>query len=798
MKRNCLDFLFSSLLFLAGIAGILLTASCTREVSEPEVKETENVLVYGNGEPVPINSVVYLADNDRVYTIYFSPRKGVTTLASMRAEDDYISISTRTPVGAIDVCSTGNSLSYQEIVASEPTAENVTSSYVSVALDASSASMNVDIVMADGKTLKASYEGLCYPANTNRPDVITLDSEIFFYWYGMPSGVDNVYNYYLALTNLDSWSGSLMGGNFEPHGAGYILTLDFYGEESDNWARFPTGTFTESGAKTPMTYYSGAQNSFVTYCDGQGNVIDYPLTGDPVTIDSNVDGTYTVTASYYDTDKVRTLTYTGTLPIANGVISSTWPMLGRDFYFDGFPKDGMIGDGSATYYGDDYGAGTGRIEIMLNDVKQSNNLDGGAIMSVVLFGPTFNDVKDLRIEDGTYEVNASYGNMTCMPGTEVDLSSLGIPGTIPYGTYVTYNDGSSSGLISFATGGTMTSRLVDPSSDTYRLEFDLVTLDGYKILGGFEGTLAIENASAGDGNDGTTNLETNVELDLEYHDYAICSPRNQIYMVASGLDPIQPVESIWNGTVFPHSDQKCAYQVFDIGVSSGTYVPDRFFPETGRLQTGDIIRFEFIVPYGTGDMITPGTYQMAQERYAQLMVPGVCLPGYASTDGTDGFRYVRLKEITGSGYPTGLRDDLKTQVGTDQWGNPIYGLDEENPNPWFGTDVNIVGMNKPGQDLFACAYSGSVTVEKAPGGDGWFTFKFDVADVLNHKITGTWTGPVYLNGDPSAPVKENPVHTVDPSEGGSAASEFKAPVSPSALGYDVKGLLVFPGKRLDF
>ena len=503
-----------------------------------------------------------------------------------------------------------------------------------------------------------------------------------------------------------------------------------------------------------------------------------------------------MTASYYDTDKVRTLTYTGTLPIANGVISSTWPMLGRDFYFDGFPKDGMSGDGSATYYGDDYGAGTGRIEIMLNDVKQSNNLDGGAIMSVVLFGPTFNDVKDLRIEDGTYEVNASYGNMTCMPGTEVDLSSLGIPGTIPYGTYVTYNDGSSSGLISFATGGTMTSRLVDPSSDTYRLEFDLVTLDGYKILGGFEGTLAIENASAGDGNDGTTNLETNVELDLEYHDYAICSPRNQIYMVASGLDPIQPVESIWNGTVFPHSDQKCAYQVFDIGVSSGTYVPDRLFPETGRLQTGDIIRFEFIVPYGTGDMITPGTYQMAQERYAQLMVPGVCLPGYASTDGTDGFRYVRLKEITGSGYPDGLRDDLKTQVGTDQWGNPIYGFDEE--NPWFGTDVNIVGMNKPGQDLFACAYSGSVTVEKAPGGDGWFTFKIDVADVLNHKITGTWTGPVYLNGDPSAPVKENPVHTVDPSQGGSAASEFKAPVSPSALGYDVKGLLVFPGKRLDF
>ena len=42
---------------------------------------------------------------------------------------------------------------------------------------------------------------------------------------------------------------------------------------------------------------------------------------------------------------------------------------------------------------------------------------------------------------------------------------------------------------------------------------------------------------------------------------------------------------------------------------------------------------------------------------------------------------------------------------------------------------------------YASLYTGTVVVEKAVGGDNWFSFK----------ITGTWTGPVYL-GNSDTPV----------------------------------------------
>ena len=52
---------------------------------------------------------------------------------------------------------------------------------------------------------------------------------------------------------------------------------------------------------------------------------------------------------------------------------------------------------------------------------------------------------------------------------------------------------------------------------------------------------------------------------------------------------------------------------------------------------------------------------------------------------------------------------------------------------------------------YASLYTGTVVVEKAEGGDNWFSFTIDGEDVLHHKITGKWTGPVYL-GNSDTPV----------------------------------------------
>ena len=47
---------------------------------------------------------------------------------------------------------------------------------------------------------------------------------------------------------------------------------------------------------------------------------------------------------------------------------------------------------------------------------------------------------------------------------------------------------------------------------------------------------------------------------------------------------------------------------------------------------------------------------------------------------------------------------------------------------------------------YASVYEGTVTIEKADGGDNYFTFTIDGEDVLHHKIRGSWIGPVYFGG----------------------------------------------------
>lgn len=67
----------------------------------------QNTISYNNVE-TPIGSVVYTVDEkSRVYSIYFSPTKGLFDLEGILLADDYILITTPSPTGEIDLIASG-------------------------------------------------------------------------------------------------------------------------------------------------------------------------------------------------------------------------------------------------------------------------------------------------------------------------------------------------------------------------------------------------------------------------------------------------------------------------------------------------------------------------------------------------------------------------------------------------------------------------------------------------------------------------------------------------------------------
>lgn len=761
--KNYPCFLVYMVAAVSALAGML--SSCTSNEDPAPGLRGGNAFVYGDTEN-SIESVVYTVDADKVYTFYFSPTKGLVDLDAMLLADDYIKIVTNTPTGEIDLTSAGNSLVYKNLEVSSATADKVSRKSLSLQLTSTTTlEMNLDVAMTDGTSLLAAYDGLCFNGETGA-DAITLDKQIFFYYMGDAENGAGTSNYYLAVTNLEDWQGS--GENFKPLSEGYILTLDFYGEKGDDWTAFPDGTFTESSGHEAQTYYSASAYSFVTYCAASGTSTDLKLTGEPVTVTRNDNGTVTVTAEFIDVDgNDRTITFTGELNISNGTFTSYLPQIGKDVYFDGIPTEERPGMGAtANYYGDLYGVGSGLIEVLMYDTATANNIPGGYAMTVTFCTNTFNDTKNLRIPEGTYQVNETMGQFTALPGSEVEIPLFAM--VVPSGTYASYTDETETGYYSYASGGTIK---VSQSGDSgyYTLEFDLVTRDGYTITGAYNGDIEISDQSKDDGNDGSTNLEENVEMDLSYLPSASCFPRDQIY--AAGLGMID-VDDIDNAELFTPVGQACGYQVIDIGAATGYFEPNPLFPERGKLHEGDVIRMDLLVEPGTEDRITPGTYTVTSNRYPAQMKPGVCVRGYTGTEGNDGTRYLALKNAIGNGFPYGLADEYKT----DEYRDEYFMIDGP---------LNIASVDK-----FACIYEGTVTISKSDKGENWYTFDIDGKDVLKHTISGTWTGPVYLNGDTSSPVLPS---------GMPAVSSVSYDNHVSALGMlKSAGLSTCPARRVSF
>lgn len=684
-----------------------MLASCSSDDSDGGAASlAENTFVYGNVQN-DIKSVVYTYDQQgRVYTFYFSPTPGLVTPDAMLLADDYILIETNAPSGDVALGTGVNTLQYKTVSVSAESSDATrsASSLYLLLTSTTTVKMTLNVTTESGETLKGDYNGLCvfYTEEEVGEQVAPLDTQIFARYQGTIQAAGTV-NYYLAVTNT-KYEGS--GTSFELTEEGYALVLDIYGTAGESWQDMPYGTFTESDSNADHTYFS--DYSSVVYVNAAGEKQTMPLVGNVTIAKDETSGEVTINATYLDSDyKEHDIVYKGSLRITNGMLNTNLPQLASDLTIDGY-------DCQAVYLGDYFSTGSGMMQIVIQDWNMMDQKLGGAGVTLVVFGRKFNDPKDICLEQHTYYASETLEQYTWLPGTEVTLMGM----AFPFGTYALYDDGSSSGLYTYGSTGSID---IAEVANGYKITFDLITADGFSVKGSYEGPIYIEDQSNDNEDDGSSTLESDLELDLSKHTSAKCTPSDDwIYVGGRGykdISDIYNVDPAAPGATNP--EYRCSYQYIEIGTEAGLYKPDPDYNDPGKLDPTDIFRIDLLVKEGQGNMISPGTYTVVRERFPVQMYPGVCLGGY-QTEAHEGTRWLYIDSVIGNGKPTYYKDDKYEGI-----------------NIW---------LNRPSMTGYASLYTGTVTVEEAANGE--FTFTIDGEDVLHHKITGSWTGPVYLqNGE---------------------------------------------------
>ena len=666
---------------LCAIAACLMLASNSCKKDEvPNVETLTNQFCF-NGVTNDIQSVLYEYDNlNGVYTFFISPSKGIEDIEAMLNANDYIKITSSVANGEIDLTSEGNSLSYMDFSISSAESSGIEYSELSLVLDSNNLRLSLSAKKNSGDELRAEYHGTCTNVSENH---ITLDRAVMSFYMGKESELEN---YYIVLTNAEF---KLDGNEYSLESEGYALQMDLYVDNAGFVLDLPEGEYGSSSTASNFTYSD--KFSGIMMKDAAGNVSELiPLT-DKVVIEASGNNTYTISASFVQDGTTYSVSFSGELPMENADFNPSLPQIGEDLDFKGFYAE-------AVYEGNILENGTGLMEIVIYDENWENRISPGYGMTLVLLHDLFLDSKKSRVMPGEYTVSSSLEHSTCITTEEINIMGL----VMPLGSYVMKNDGTENAEYAYVAGGNIT---VSENGMNTVIDGTILTPDGYTVKIYFDGPIGITDNSKDD-NDGSTTLEKDLALDLDYLPTAYCTPKTDIWVKGLGTIPVEDLT-----TVTPPAEEACGYQIIDIGMATG------FYDEDGILVEGDIIRLDLLVNPGDEGKITVGTYTVTPNRYPASFRPGVAPRGYQGMEGNLGTRYMDIANAIGSGDIDG------------------DGVVEEN-----------VPLNIPTQAGFACLYEGTVTISKAAGGENYYTFEIDGMDVLKHKITGSWTGPVCLMG----------------------------------------------------
>ncbi len=162
---------------------------------------------------------------------------------------------------------------------------------------------------------------------------------------------------------------------------------------------------------------------------------------------------------------------------------------------------------------------------------------------------------------------------------------------------------------------------------------------------------------------------------------------DQVYIQGIGYKPI--------------SSYGCGLQFINIGIE---WVGDHLEDFVDREPGGDIIRLELVTEPGKENEITPGTYEVTEQRWPEFIKPGVMMRGIMLNGALSGSR----------------------------WMHQSYSM--------WGDDDKIFEY----MDAHALLYGGQVTITKVEGEgkENWYRFEVDGICVRKHHVRGTWEGPV--------------------------------------------------------
>lgn len=698
--------LYPFFLIMLCMAGAVALSSCSDDDSsssgDPDMPESGNALIC-NGVVREIKSAVYTVETPGngekadvpeaapVYTIYFSPTAGLVDADGMLIADDAVKITVKQPSGAVDLTAAGNGIVYGEIDVNSSNIGDATKAALSVEfLSNRVVSISADIEIG-GKTLRVAYYGICRNSEASQEienaKKVMLD-KVPLSWYCGPVKKGESNNYYLIFTDTDNYSVSK--GEVTLNEAGYLLLADLYAAPGEDVHTLPEGEYMASQLNEDHTFMS--QYTGVQYIDAEGNKTQLSLVpGEPLKVTREGD-VWSISLRFKDKDGTeKSIVYEGQLQIVDQPEGGGFylPQIGRNVEVVGTKA-------AAIYSGNMLEAGTGMMQITIYDeTYDKEEGKGGLGATLIVFHDLFGNPKDAAIKPCEYTPSTSFLHSTWMPAIEIPYGGM----VFPLGTYVHMDDGTNYGKFSYGKEGTIkiedagTSEGEDGRSEPkYKIEFNLTSKDGFTLKGSYTGVIPITDASDDKSDDdGSSTLERDYDMDLSKIKKAHYYTSDQIYIQGIGYRPV--------------STYKCGLQFINIG--KVTDVSDR---EPG----GDIVRMELVTEPGKENEITPGTYEVTEQRWPEFIKPGVMMRGIMLAGDLHGSRW--MHQYTKADNPS------------------IEYMD--------------------GHALF---YGGKVTITKVEGEDkdNWYRFEFDATCVRKHHVRGEWVGPVVSQTASDAAVEKD-------------------------------------------
>lgn len=173
---NKLDFKAGFRTLVLPAAAACCTLSCKENTPEIPPVTLDNQIEYNGGTPVNILSAVSRTAEDGSTTFYLSPSKDLVSVDQMLQADDFLCITVTGADGAVDVGKETFAISYSSFILTQDNVADAESISLSVAYDAEASDLSValDVMMADGTSLRADYDGVC----TETPEeVVPVENE---------------------------------------------------------------------------------------------------------------------------------------------------------------------------------------------------------------------------------------------------------------------------------------------------------------------------------------------------------------------------------------------------------------------------------------------------------------------------------------------------------------------------------------------------------------------------------------------------------------------------------------------